>query len=135
MHLDVTLVTYGVHIQSFWTEGYTGQTLNNGHALSIYVCTMSTVKLCWHNFTQSAHRPTYWLILIKRIFKKCYFWKIYIFWLISPNRGHWLCCHNFSQRLFVCLVFLIDLLTSAYLIRYRRLTISQIFNFWWKTAS
>ena len=91
--LDLPLVTYGVHIESFWTEGYGGQTLNNGHELSIYY--KSTVKLCWHNFTQSA--PTYWPILIKRIFQKCCFWKIYIFWLTSPNRGHWLCCHNFSQ--------------------------------------
>ena len=53
--MDVPLVTYGVHIESFLTEGYAGQTLNNGHELSIYVCTMSTVKLCWHNFTQSEY--------------------------------------------------------------------------------
>ena len=42
-------------IESFRTEGYAGQIPNSGHELTIYVCTMTIVKLCWHNFTQSAY--------------------------------------------------------------------------------
>ena len=38
-----------VDIESFWPEGYVGQTPNSGHELA-----MTIVKLCWHNFTQSA---------------------------------------------------------------------------------
>ena len=45
-------------------EGYAGQIPNSGHELAIYVCTMplisnfttmTIIKLCCHNFMQSAY--------------------------------------------------------------------------------
>ena len=64
------------------------------------LCTIAIVKLCWHNFTQSAYfmiffvssisyRPTD-LSLLKEFSKNVSFWKFYIFHQIFPNRGLWL---------------------------------------------
>ena len=47
-------VNITMDIENFWTEGYAGQIPNSGHELAIYVCPMTMVKSCWHNFTQSA---------------------------------------------------------------------------------
>ena len=64
------------------------------------LCTMTIVKLCFHNFTQStyfiifcvssiSYRPTQ-LSLSKEFFKRVSFWKFYIFHKNFPKGGHWL---------------------------------------------
>ena len=84
--------------------------------LNSNLCTMTIVKLCWHNFTKSAYfmiffvscisyRPTD-LSLLKEFSKNVSFRKFYIFHQISPNGGHWLAttvdylCYSIENKVF-----------------------------------